>query len=389
VGLNESSEGTPKEKSGKIAGVYPWGTQWPPPSGAGNYCGEETKSKNPLWPVITGYNDGYTETSPVGSFNANKYGLYDMGGNVGQLCEDWYVSDQKYQVLRGASWIHCDPDRLLSSYRDGNDPRRRDVSSGFRCVVVVSPSTATSPASAPGAAPATAAEKPKVPVAGKPWTNSLGVKFVPAGTDGVLFSVWDVRVKDYAVFVKEIGHDWPKADFTQTENDPAVMVSWDDAHAFCDWLTKKEQAEGRLASNQKYRLPTDAEWSKAVGLKESSGGTPVDKDGKITGVYPWGTQWPPPRGAGNYNESLTHDGYANASPVGSFAANSYGLYDMGGNVVQWCEDKYDNEHDYRVLRGASWGLVDPAWLLSSCRFYLVPGDRDDYHGFRVVVVVSP
>ncbi len=225
------------------------------------------------------------------------------------------------------------------------------------------------------------------PVAGQPWTNSLGVKFVPAGTDGVLFSVWDVRVKDYAMFVKATGHEWPKPGFTQTENDPAVMVSWDDAHAFCDWLTKKEQAKGSLASNQSYRLPTDAEWSKAVGLNESSEGTPGSKSRHIFGVYPWGTQYPPPKGAGNYAESLTHDGYANTSPVGSFTPNQYGLYDMGGNVDQWCEDKLEPESNLRVLRGGAWSEYLNDELLSSMRG-ANPGFGNDGFGFRVVMVLQ-
>ena len=50
-----------------------------------------------------------------------------------------------------------------------------------------------------------------------------------------------------------------------------------------------------------YRLPTDAEWSIAVGLDHETGDTPKDKNEKIKGVYPWGTQWPPPQGAGNYS----------------------------------------------------------------------------------------
>jgi hypothetical protein len=232
------------------------------------------------------------------------------------------------------------------------------------------------------------------PVAGQPWTNSLGVKFVPAGTDGILFSVWDVRVKDYAAFVTanpeyDAGTDWKNPGFTQTENDPAVNVTWNDAHAFCAWLTKKEQAEGKLGPSQSYRLPTDTEWSKAVGLGDEGTGTPNDKDSKIKDVYPWGTQWPPPQGAGNYDESLTHDGYANTSPVASFAANKYGLYDMGGNVWQWCEDWSDNDQRYRVLRGASWFNSTPDYMLSSDRFLDVPGYRSNVFGFRVVVVVSP
>ncbi len=262
------------------------------------------------------------------------------------------------------------------------------------------------------------------PVAGQPWTNTLGVKFVPAGTDGVLFSVWDVRVKDFKAFVDATGYDttagmysdggkqrgdtWKSPGFTQTEDHPVVGVSWNDAHAFCQWLTKKEQTEGKLAANQQYRLPTDVEWSKAVGLNESSGGTPGSKCMQIKGVYPWGTQWPPPKGAGNYAGSEAHDGkwptnpaidgyddgYLHTSPVGSFSANQYGLYDMGGNVWQWCEDKVNAREDSRVMRGASYkgfvcaGLLDGG-LLSSTRGGAGPNCRSDDFGFRVVVVLSP
>jgi formylglycine-generating enzyme required for sulfatase activity len=180
-------------------------------------------------------------------------------------------------------------------------------------------------------------------------------------------------------------------------------VSWDDAQAFCAWLTKKEQTEGRLGPNQRYRLPTDAEWSVAVSLEEAPGGTPQSKDRKIPDVYLWGTQWPPPRGAGNYggteardanwpsNFSVIegyNDGYARTSPVGSFAANKFGLCDMGGNVWQWCEDFYDGSSGARVLRGGSFLFEGPDYLLSSYRNRGVAGRRLDYCGFRCVVVVG-
>jgi hypothetical protein len=96
------------------------------------------------------------------------------------------------------------------------------------------------------------------PVAGQPWTNSLGVKFVPAGTDGVLFSVWDVRVKDFKAFVDATSYDatakmvsldsdgwkargdtWKSPGFAQTDAHPVVGVNLYDAKAFCVWLTKK------------------------------------------------------------------------------------------------------------------------------------------------------
>jgi formylglycine-generating enzyme required for sulfatase activity len=62
------------------------------------------------------------------------------------------------------------------------------------------------------------------------------------------------------------------------------------------------------------------------------------------------------------------------------------LYDLGGNVWEWCEDWYDGDQKYRVLRGASWRNVNRDHLLSSLRLGGAPGDRDIYYGLRVVLV---
>jgi hypothetical protein len=144
VGLKNEPGSTPLEKSGKIK-LYPWDIpqkrdqSWPPPSGAGNYCGEESRIGNEPkhWSVIEGYNDGYPRTSPVGSFEANFSGLYDMGGNVWQWCEDWYDSQMQYCVLRGASWRDSIKGNLLPSCRINGSPDFRCDSIGFRCVVAV------------------------------------------------------------------------------------------------------------------------------------------------------------------------------------------------------------------------------------------------------------
>jgi len=152
-----------------------------------------------------------------------------------------------------------------------------------------------------------------------PFVNSLGMKFVPVPDTKMLFSIWETRVSDYETFSQATGRRVEKPDFSQTPNDPVCMVGWDDAKAFCAWLTEKERGEGKITRQQTYRLPTDAEWSVAVGL-------PSQKTGYINDVYPWGTQWPTPTGAGNYDPALGVDTFAKTSPSGSFSENWYGLY---------------------------------------------------------------
>ncbi len=231
-------------------------------------------------------------------------------------------------------------------------------------------------------------EKQTFPEPGQPWENTLGMKFAPVAGVSVLFGVWDVRVQDFEAFVRATRHEWSKPNFEQGPTHPAVNVSWDDAKAFCAWLTERERREGWLGPDQSYRLPQDWEWSVGVGLNEPRGGTPARKDQKAPGVYPWGTQWPPPRGAGNYGSTLKVDDFENTSPVGSFAANRFGLYDMGGNVWQWCEDLYDGSSGARVLRGASFGYDYPGYLLSSARLSSGAASRLGRVGFRCVVGVG-
>jgi formylglycine-generating enzyme required for sulfatase activity len=252
----------------------------------------------------------------------------------------------------------------------------------------------------------------------QPWQNSLGMKFVPVSGTQVFFSIWDTRVQDFRVFVDSDGYDateemwslgndgwkqrgasWKDPGFKQGSTDPVVGVNWDDAKAFCGWLTKRERTSGALPDGMEYRLPTDQEWSVAVGLGSEPGNTPQEKNSRIK-LYPWGPAWPPPAGAGNYcgvesrigaeSPKWTviegyNDGYPRTSPVGSFAANKSGLYDMGGNVWQWCEDWYNSENTHRVLRGASWDSHNPFFLLASSRDYIRPDYRGSFVGFRCVL----
>jgi formylglycine-generating enzyme required for sulfatase activity len=261
-----------------------------------------------------------------------------------------------------------------------------------------------------------------------PWVNSLGMKFVSIAGAQVLFAVWDTRVQDFEAFVLTTSYDatadmlslgegfgegsweksgatWKEPGFSQGATHPVVGVSWNDAQEFCKWLTKCERKAGNLPKDTEYRLPTDEEWSAAVGLKNEEGNTPEEKSGKIK-LYPWdfpveqNIRWPPPAGAGNYagveaKDAVWpsgwsaiegyNDGFPRTSPVGSFKANLNGLYDMGGNVWQWCEDWDNAQARYRVLRGASWCNSVPDTLLASFRNSVTPTRRVQNIGFRCVV----
>lgn len=216
------------------------------------------------------------------------------------------------------------------------------------------------------------------PQPGKPWENSLGMRFVPAPHTGVLFSIWETRVRDYEQFEKATARKWREPNFEQGPTHPAVNVSWQDAVAFCDWLTKRERTEGRLNQEQGYRLPTDYEWSIAVGLDPNQGEERGQGMRFLPGVWPWGTDWRPPPGSGNYGLPGYDDGYERTAPVGSFRANQFGLYDLSGNVDELC---YEGD-----LRGGSWQTSDASFLYSSSRTTVgLWGQGLPTYGFRVVL----
>lgn len=140
VGIGELETGaTPREKNAKIEDVYPWGTQFPPPPGAGNFADQAALNYFTNWPHIQGYNDGFVTTAPVGSFTPNALGIYDLAGNAMEWCANDYDASRKQGVLRGGAWINCGPKSLLSSYREHVAPKRFSVATGFRCVLQPNP----------------------------------------------------------------------------------------------------------------------------------------------------------------------------------------------------------------------------------------------------------
>jgi len=272
----------------------------------------------------------------------------------------------------------------------------------------------------------------------KPFVNSLGMKFVPVPGTEVLFCIHETRSKDFASFIadKSSGYTMSGSDAdnwrtykyegvsvgrgetgveaeVSTSTHPVANVSWLDASAFCDWLSKKE--------GKTYRLPTDREWSIAVGIgdRENATSSPQALDEKeVPDVYPWAGSFTPSSISGNYADSAAAarfgkrwsvfsdytDGFATTAPVmtPAFSANqrafkAHGIYDMGGNAWEWVAGCYDGTDpqgqnkiltSIRALRGGSWKYGGPAYLLSSARRSCDPGARDESVGFRVVVAGS-
>ena len=183
-----------------------------------------------------------------------------------------------------------------------------------------------------------------------------------------LLSLWfdttEVTVAQFKKFLAETDHPfdgdlWARVyKYSPTKKHPMIYVTWDDATAYAKWAGK--------------RLPAEKEWEFAArgGLKNKE--------------YPWGD-----------NESLARD-YANyvgtggkdkwdesTAPVGSFKPNGYGLFDMAGNVSEWCQDWYDSNKISRVLRGGLW-RYSTRYLRVAHRYLNLPNYGDNYYGFRCV-----
>jgi formylglycine-generating enzyme required for sulfatase activity len=189
-------------------------------------------------------------------------------------------------------------------------------------------------------------------------------------------------------------YTWQEPGFKQTRQHPVVCVNWSDVVAFCKWLGRRER--------KTYRVPTEAEWEYACRAGTTTlywfGNDPEDL-AKAANVADAALSVKFRRRA--YYAIRASDGYVFTSPVGTFRANPFGIYDMGGNAFQWCSDRYDDNYyatsprddppgpqaralaPGRVLRGGSF-LISPWGARSAARAGVRIEMSGNDIGFRVV-----
>ena len=219
----------------------------------------------------------------------------------------------------------------------------------------------------------------------------------------------EVTNQEYRMFDKGYSSGAVRGNSLNTDNQPVANITWEQAASYCNWLSKEAslapfyiEKEGRIAGFDKtaggYRLPTEAEWAWAAR---------VTGTGEIL-KFPWGGKLPPGKNSGNFADRKAaalfgriignyDDGYVVSAPVGSFAPNGKGIFDLGGNVAEWVNDFYDiavsagnkvkvdpmgpTSGEFHVMRGSSWAHGTITELRLSFRHYGNKARND--LGFRI------
>jgi formylglycine-generating enzyme required for sulfatase activity len=368
-----------------------------------------------------------TQTHPVGGRKPNPWGLYDMHGNVEEWCWDWFgdypnrslidamgPESGSNRVGRGGGWSNVAAN-CRSAHRSSYDPSYRNYYNGFRVALGSELTSKTSfsekslsmnedgggnkSSSSPSMnSPSPYVDPVRVP--DEQFTNSIGMKFqlIKPGTF-MMGSPASELVRDedetqhqvtltqpYYLGVYEVTQEQYERIMGinpsrfKSSSHPVDSVSWEDAVAFISKLNDLErgQLSGRL-----YRLPTEAEWEYACRA-----GT--------TTVYSFGAS---ERELGNY-AWYTENSKEGTHPVGEKLPNGWGLYDMHGNVSEWCADWYGeypktevtdppgpSKGSSRVRRGGCWIIV-AANCRSAIRFWDAPDYRSLALGFRLALSPS-
>jgi formylglycine-generating enzyme required for sulfatase activity len=181
------------------------------------------------------------------------------------------------------------------------------------------------------------------------------------------------------------------SDFPGDLSRPVSSVSWFDATNYCWKLTQRELASGRIPPGSEYRLPTEAEWECAARAGTTTRFSYGDDPGYASLTnHAW------------FLENFVHPDLT-VHQVGQKLANPWGLYDMEGNVWEWCQDWYgdqiggvqtdptgpaSNPNGNKVMRGGAYDY-DNSSCRSASRFFRFPSWPDSDVGFRAVLVTEP
>ncbi len=228
-----------------------------------------------------------------------------------------------------------------------------------------------------------ASSRPAMPASLVPLTNMVLIK---AGTFmRIKFPVTITRdfwIGKYEVtqgeFTAGLGQN--PSHFTGDSNRPVEKVTFLDANSYCSALTQRERKSGRLPAGYEYRLPSEAEWEYACRAGSTNLFSFGD-DASIADQFAWT--------AGN-SEATTH-------PVGLKRPNSWGIYDMHGNVWEWCSDWFEPypaapltdpvgpaSSKYKLFKGGGWNQ-EVQFARASSRFMMSPSNGIHFVGFRVVL----
>ena len=210
---------------------------------------------------------------------------------------------------------------------------------------------------------------------------------------------WGLNAES-GVFEQDPKYTWRNAGFPQTDKHPVVNVSWNDAEAFATWLTSQSK---KRAETVRYLLPTEAQFEYAMRAGATTrfaiGDSPQSLDGHANVQDASLERRVPNLDYAKDPSFRFDDGVAFTAVVGSYPKNAFGLYDMHGNVFEWCRDWYDAKYyatapdqdppgpssgSFRVLRGGSWYLA-PFNVRCASRNNSTPENRGNSLGFRLVL----
>lgn len=170
------------------------------------------------------------------------------------------------------------------------------------------------------------------------------------------------------------------------DDQPVVYVTWEQARQYCAWLTRR--TSGQRPEGWQFRLPAEKEWEVCALCGDSR-------------EFPWGNEWPPPNEYNYRGEEglwaparlFPHDqvirghkdAFVVAAPVTQSGSNAWGVYGMGGNAWEWCQDEFSKDKKTRVIRGGCWDNYQKDILKISQRSDCMPGQTNKVIGFRVLL----